>query len=84
MISGFGLSPSLLKRCENKNEECMKRKVIQIISAQDTEIQGGFLMALCDDGSIWDYRPVSVGGEGRTPTTINKWLRVDGPPDNIE
>lgn len=31
----------------------MKRKIIQIVESPDTETTQGYLIALCDDGTIW-------------------------------
>ena len=31
------------------------RKIIQILDNQDTEYAAGYLVALCDDGTIWYY-----------------------------
>ena len=31
----------------------MKRKIIQILDCPDTDKMQGYMMALCDDGTIW-------------------------------
>lgn len=40
-------------------KEIKQRKIIQILDQPDTEFGGGYLTALCDDGTIWFY---SSGG----------------------
>lgn len=37
----------------------MVRKIIQLIDTPDSECIQGYLVALCDDGTIWFYQ----GGE---------------------
>jgi hypothetical protein len=34
----------------------MKRKIIQIVDSPDTETTQGYLMALCDDGTVWYFQ----------------------------
>ena len=62
----------------------MKRKVIQILTINDTEYAQGCFMALCDDGSIWDRQLKRDREEsGRYVNARFEWVLVDGPPEEI-
>jgi len=56
------------------------RKVIDITCTPDTEYQKSTIVALCDDGTIWETWCTGTKG---TRNFWSSWMQVPGIPDEV-